>query len=245
MILNDLNIEELYNYLNRREKYQTYINQQQFNQLYEDLSDAMFASQADRLIPCLTYILYKAELCPLNFFKHIVPSRFAYLMGEGQLPELEHVHINEECVIIGYRAFSMNGNIKTVEAPTIEEISSYAFDDCDNLETILLKNCKSINAHAFSNCNSLTSVYLPDNLHNIYAYAFSDCKNLESLSINNLPKGTTTNIADSSFIGCPKLQKIQYRGTIKQFEENESAYIQYKEAFKYKLISCDDGTIQF
>ena len=245
MILNDLNIEELYNYLNKREKYQTYINQHQFNQLYEELSDAMFASQADRLIPCLTYILYKAELCPLNFFKHTVPSRFAYLMSEGQLPELEHIHINEECLIIHYKAFAINQNVRTVEAPTIEEISSYAFDSCVNLETILLKKCKFIGSHAFSYCNSLTSVYLPDNLQDIYAYAFSDCKNLESLSINSLPKGIITNIADSSFIGCPKLQNIQYRGTMKQFEENESAYIQYKKVFKHKLISCYDGTIQF
>ena len=145
MILNDLNIEELYNYLNRREKYQTYINQHQFNQLYEDLSDAMFASQADRLIPCLTYILYKAELQPLNFFKNSVPSKFAYLMSEGQLPELEHIHINEECLTIDHKAFAINQNVRTVEAPTIEEIHSYAFDSCVNLETILLKNCKSIN----------------------------------------------------------------------------------------------------
>lgn len=205
----------------------------------------MFASQADRLIPCLTYILYKADLNPLEFFDYNVPIKFAYLMSEGQLPELEHVHINDKCKIIEHKAFAINQNVRTLEAPSIEEISSYAFDDCDNLETILLKNCKSISTHAFNRCNSLTSVYLPDNLHDIYAYAFSDCKNLESLSINNLPKGTTTNIADSSFIGCPKLQNIQYRGTIKQFEENESAYIQYKEALKYKLISCDDGTIQF
>lgn len=245
MVLDDLNIEELYNYLNRHEKYQTYINQYQLNQLYEDLSNAMFSSQADRLIPCLTYILYKAGLQPLNFFKNNIPSNFAYLMSEGQLPELEHIHINEECVTIDYRAFAMNENIKTIEAPTIEEIHSHAFDDCDNLKTVLLKNCKFIGAHAFSNCNSLTSIYFPDSLRGIYAYAFSDCKNLESLSINNLPKGTTIKIADSSFIGCPKLQKIQYRGTMKQFKENESAYIQYKEAFKYKLISCDDGTIQF
>ena len=245
MILNDLNIEELYNYLNKHEKYQTYINQHQFNQLYEDLSNAMFSSQADRLIPCLTYILYKAELCPLNFFKHIVPSRFAYLMSEGQLPELEHIHINEECLIIDHKAFAMNENVRTVKAPTIEKIHSYAFYDCDNLETILLKNCTFIGSHAFSYCNSLTSVYLPDNLQDIYAYAFSDCKNLESLSINSLPKGIITNIADSSFIDCPKLHKIQYRGTMKQFKENESAYIQYKKAFKYKLISCDDGAIQF
>ena len=157
-------------------------------------------------------------------------------MSEGQLPELEHIHINEECLTIDHKAFAINQNVRTVEAPTIEEIHSYAFDSCVNLETILLKKCKFIGSHAFSYCNSLTSVYLPDNLHNIYAYAFSDCKNLESLSINNLPKGTTIKIADSSFIGCPKLQKIQYRGTIKQFEENESDYVQYKEAFKYKLI---------
>lgn len=245
MVLNDLTIEELNNYLSKNEKFKDYINQHKFNQLYEELSEKMFTSQVDRLIPCLTYILYKAGLWPLNFFKNSVPSKFAYLMSEGQLPELEHVHINNECNIIEHKAFAINQNIRTLEAPTVEEICSLAFSDCDNLETILLKNCIIIDAHAFEHCDSLKSVYLPDDLHDIYQYAFVDCKNLEHLSINNLPKGTIVNIADSAFIGCSKLQEIEYRGTIKQFEENESAYSQYKEALKNKLISCTDGTIQF
>lgn len=245
MILNDLNIQELSNYLNKREKFQDCINQRKFNQLYDNLSEMMYTSQVERLIPCLTYILYKANLNPLEFFEYNVPIKFAYLMSEGQLPELEHVHINNNCKIIEHKAFAINQNIRTLEAPTIEEIGSHAFSDCDNLEEVLLKNCKVIDSHAFEHCDSLTSMYLPDDLHDIYQYAFVDCKNLERLSINNLPKGIIVNIADRAFDGCSKLQEIEYRGTIKQFEENESAYSQYRKALKNRLISCIDGTIQF
>jgi hypothetical protein len=66
----------------------------------------------------------------------------------------------------------------------VEQIGSFAFDECKSLISIVIRNgVKSIGKAAFGSCSSLTSIVIPDSVTSIGEDAFYDCDRLEQKPI--------------------------------------------------------------
>lgn len=121
----------------------------------------------------------------------------------------------------------------------VEEIDSFAFDECRHLEEIVLsanikltglaiRSCGSIKKavipegithigyREFAGCSNLVQVVLPSTLESIGEGAFKDCENLREI---NLPDGLQ-NIGDNAFEGCSKLKTARIPGSVHTIPEN-------------------------
>lgn len=102
-------------------------------------------------------------------------------------------------------AFEYNDVIETVIIPSqIEEIGSFAFQNCSNLKNIQLsEGLKTIGDSAFWGC-AMETIELPDSLEVIYPYAFFYCHNLKEITI---PKNVREMMI-GTFNGCENLKKV-------------------------------------
>ena len=87
------------------------------------------------------------------------------------------------CTIIPQNAFCECSSL-SIDMANIEEIGSFAFENCKNLKEINLNSCKLIYDNAFMNCKSLTNVIL-SSCSSIYPNAFLGCSSLNKVLIYN------------------------------------------------------------
>jgi len=86
---------------------------------------------------------------------------------------------------------------------SVEEITEYAFWECNNLETINLSNqLKAIPGNAFSNCKELVNVSIPYSVTSIGIKAFEGCESLVDIRI---PESVRT-IHKTAFDGCKEMK---------------------------------------
>ncbi len=171
---------------------------------------------------------------------------------------------------IGEYAFSGRVTFSSINIPeSIFIIDEYAFADCKNLETVVLPtstgdNKYRINEGAFYKCSKLKNINFPDNLYEIgyqaFAYSgftsidltnichqknmymagqvFAYCENLEEVTITleqrYLPALT--------FNECSKLTKINYLGTIEQWNKI-TKYNQWDYRTADYIVYCSDGNL--
>lgn len=122
--------------------------------------------------------------------------------------------------------------LKYLELPsTIQEIRSFAFQDCVNLESVVIpetsalekiwddafygcsklssinlpNSLKIIDSGAFTRCKSLTSIAIPNSVIEVGNYAFFECSNLASVTLSN----SLTKILQNTFEGCISLTSIE------------------------------------
>ncbi len=121
---------------------------------------------------------------------------------------------------------------------SVEEIESYAFEDCVSLEhCIISSNVKRIGGYSFyrcaglkeieipnnlefledstfTDCNRLTKVELPEGLKIIGKFVFSNCR---SLSIINIPE-SVVQIGSGAFMKCDSIETIKLPEAIEMLE---------------------------
>ena len=101
-------------------------------------------------------------------------------------------------------------------------------------------NITIIEESAFSNCHKLQSVLFAEESHltTIGKYAFVHCKSLNSLVIPD----SVVSIEYGAFYGCVNLEKLQYAGTIEQWQA-----ISLGECWNFGVpateVICTDGVI--
>ena len=94
---------------------------------------------------------------------------------------------------------------KIVIDRNIEEIDSYAFNNCKNLVDITIPpNIKIIRDNAFNQCSKLTHITIPNTVDYIDYGAFSLCPKLKNVVMSN----SITEIAEETFYNCYSLANI-------------------------------------
>ena len=119
--------------------------------------------------------------------------------------ELESIILPEGLLNIDTRAFSGEGNLRSVTFPnSLQTIGDYAFCWCGFTNLTLPDNVTNIGEGAFWYCYELTSVTLPQHLEVIGTSAFADCQKLTEIII---PDHVVT-INDWAFDQCTSLSSV-------------------------------------
>lgn len=118
-------------------------------------------------------------------------------------------------------------------------IGHYAFGACKGLTSVTISNSvKRIEQGAFLDCTGLTTITIPDSVISIGDIVFYGCSSLTDITIGS----GVTNIGKFFIQNCSALNRIDYRGTVAQwnaitFEDDwDTLSSEY-------TIYCTDGTI--
>ena len=109
-------------------------------------------------------------------------------------------------ISVGSYAFSgQSGQSKmtSFNAPNINSISDYMFQNCTNLTDLSIGTLSSISSHGFHGCSKLKNLTSLESLTYMGAYAFAYCSSLSELSLPNL-----TTLGQYVFEYCSSLNKI-------------------------------------
>lgn len=121
------------------------------------------------------------------------------------------------------------------------EISDYAFYDCDGLRSLTLPtNITLIGNHAFGVCRNLATLNIPSNVTSIGNCAFLDCYNLKSI---DLPSRLTS-IGGSAFSGCNYLASLNFPSSLSEIGESAFSGCNSLKSVTLppNLISISNGT---
>ena len=101
----------------------------------------------------------------------------------------------------------------------------------------------SIGKKSFRKCSNLKFIHIPDSVIKIDSLAFEQCENLYFISIPN----RIEYFGKALFWNCPKLESIEYRGTINEAKEQIDKYKLSKD-FTFggaaKKLICLDGVLE-
>ena len=143
---------------------------------------------------------------------------------------------------LGYSYTPWYSKSKVITSVVIDSgvtgIGTYAFSYFFSIQSISIpKSVTKIGGHAFEYCQELNDVVIPDGVTSIEESTFEHCYRLESITI---PAGVTS-IGEYAFYGCESLTKIQFGGTIAQWEAllgNADS-----SALRNACVYCSDGKI--
>ena len=122
--------------------------------------------------------------------------------------------INENCKIIGGKAFAGCVNLVSISIPnSVLRIGNESFKECKLLESVDIPNSVVfIGREAFRDCETLSSIKIPDSVKNIDNYTFESCSGLISVIIPN----TVTSIGNGAFEKCINLRQITIPKSVKR-----------------------------
>ncbi len=138
--------------------------------------------------------------------------------------------INENCRVIGERAFESCQSLTSISIPSsVKQIGYSAFEMAGILGTV--STSASIGENAFLGCEGIQKLILEEGVHYIDEYAFSGCENLTEVvlpnSVNYIFNGAFSGIAITSitipqnmveigyevFAGCTLLMEVNILAT--------------------------------
>ncbi len=153
---------------------------------------------------------------------------------------LKEVIIPNGITKISNYAFSNCTSLTEVVIPnSITNIGEGAFSGCTSLTNVTLpNNITSISQSVFNNCTSLTNIVVPESVIKIYNSAFRGCTSLTSITIPN----SVTSIGVYAFEGATGLNKINYNGTIKEWQQISLSTDWCKNTLVDK-ITCSNGNV--
>lgn len=103
-------------------------------------------------------------------------------------------------------AFTSTG-VKTISAPMLTVIGSYAFSHCTSLETVDLPNVTILSQSAFASCTNLSHVNLPNVVNAgggpAAGGAFTSCESLKTASMPKIDAART-----NLFASCPSFESF-------------------------------------
>ena len=167
-------------------------------------------------------------------------ERFAFIDCRA----LEEIELPSGVEVLGSGVFRLCYALKKVTIPeTVSTLPEALFQECITLEEVnILSKPDVIPASFFEGCNKLEKIVLPGSVTRIEQRAMSS--GLKEITI---PKACKT-FDDQAFYGCVYLEKINYEGTVSQWNSIKKGYYFVKkdawnEGFKDAKIVCSDGNI--
>lgn len=142
--------------------------------------------------------------------------------------------------IIAREAFSDCGGLTSITIPdSVTSIGDGAFAGCSGLTSVTIGNSvTSIGVSAFGGCTGLMSITIPDSVTSIGFRTFAYCSGLTSVTIGN----GVTSISYEAFSSCNYLKRIEFAGTIAQWNKINK-YDRWDNSTGAYKIYCTDGTI--
>ena len=117
-------------------------------------------------------------------------------------------------------------------------IAGNVFSYCANLTSVTIPNSLiSIGEKAFKNCANLSSITIPDSVTGIGKEAFNNCESLENVAIGK----NVVNIGVEAFRNCGEIKRVDYSGTIAQWQSINVDAGNYD--LTNEIIKCSDGII--
>ena len=153
---------------------------------------------------------------------------------------LKSVVISDGATAIPNYAFSSCTGLTSITIPdSVTSIGERAFYDCNGLTSITIPDSvTSIGQSTFSGCIGLTSVTIPNSVTSIGSSAFYNCTGLRNVTIPD----SVTSIGSSAFENCSRLTRIDFTGTIAQWNKI-SRGSKWDYGNPLYTICCTDGTI--
>lgn len=119
--------------------------------------------------------------------------------------------IADETMVVGDGAFEECANLETISLNSVRSIRDETFRGCKSLKNVSFQNVSTIGMGAFMQCESIESLTFDRGLYHIGSKAFSYCYELKEIII----RGNDLTIDEDTFVGCPKLNTIRFRGLIR------------------------------
>ena len=161
----------------------------------------------------LEYVYHHAFSNCTGLTSMVYPSTIKTVGGINGCTGITEVIIPDGAITIGTNAFD-SVPIKTLIIPdSVEEILSYAFQNCESLETISFGNSlKTIGHYVFYNCTKIDALLLPDSVESIGGYAFANCSDLSEFHFpvnwSSITESNGTTYYGHNFDNCTKLKRI-------------------------------------
>ena len=117
-------------------------------------------------------------------------------------------------------------------------------DACEHVLTYKngMHHIAEIGEYAFSGRVTFSSINIPESISIIDKYAFADCKNLETVILPTSTGDNQYRINEGAFYECSKLTKINYLGTIEQWNKI-TKYNQWDYGTADYIVYCNDGNL--
>ena len=120
----------------------------------------------------------------------------------------------------------------------LEEIGTYAFSGNHNITKIKIPSTtKIVGASAFEGCKNIEHIDLDAEIIKSY-YAFGGCSNLKEINIGKNVKS----MGHWMFSSCKNIEKLNYLGTISEWNNINIAY-EWKNNSNITKIICSDGEV--
>ncbi len=155
------------------------------------------------------------------------------------IKDLTKIIIPDCITVIGGQAFMGSGLTEIVIPDSVTLLANDAFWGCANLASVTLPNSiTELNANIFRDCNSLKSIVIPEGVTTIFS-AFADCMALESVTI----PASIKMISSHAFQECNALTRIDFAGTVAQWEAIKKGDYWYTLNTGDYTVYCTDGEI--
>jgi len=127
----------------------------------------------------------------------------------------------------------------TINVPGLTVIDNSMFSGCPSLQNVsYASGVERIGSNAFANCTALESYVIPETVTSVEMFAFDGCSNLQQLYV---PAGVT-NLDSSCIYGCDSLTRIDYGGTMEQWQAMQRNVYSPIDT-TYITVFCRDGVI--
>lgn len=132
-----------------------------------------------------------------------------------EIPEYIYIIIPDTVTYIGESAFEYCPNLLSIVIPdSVTYVGERAFWDCQKIQSLTIAGLKGpISNFAFVALMSITTLEIPEGVTEIGVSSFADCENLVSITLPS----TLEYIYHGAFENCGKLQRIDYNGTVEQW----------------------------
>ena len=149
----------------------------------------------------------------------------AYYLGNDANPywvlmkatstDITSVDIHQDCINIGWGAFSGCTSLSSVTIPDkVKIINESAFSGCSSATFTMGNSIEKIEDNAFNGCTNLSGQLDLRNANSIGTQAFLDCGNITSVILSN----KLGSVGMSAFSGCTSFTDVYFMGTQKEYE---------------------------